>query len=100
MRVCGHSATGNSQWALPAGGCPAAQQRSCGQRTIINVAGYSKQPAEASFGAYPWVATILRDQDAYVSSGVLVGDQWVLTVAHHVNKYQNNYSGLKVNIPN
>ena len=78
------------------GGCPAAQYSQCGQRQFIPVPGYSLKPAETNFGAYPWVATILRDADVFVSSGVLISDQWVLTVAHHVNKYSNNYSGLKV----
>jgi len=78
--------------------CPAAQPRGCGQRTFIPVPGYSVQPPETQFGAYPWVATILREGDAYVSSGVLIDSQWVLTVAHHVQKYSNNYSGLKVRL--
>ncbi|XP_037072018.1 phenoloxidase-activating factor 2-like [Pollicipes pollicipes] len=76
--------------------CPAASARQCGRRTSIPVPGYNKQPAEAHFGAYPWVATILREGDAYVSSGVLIDSQWVLTVAHHVNKYKNDYSRLKI----
>ncbi|XP_043202099.1 phenoloxidase-activating factor 2-like isoform X2 [Amphibalanus amphitrite] len=78
-------------------GCPAAAgHNQCGQRQLIPVPGYTLKPAETSFGAYPWVATILREGDVFISSGVLISDQWVLTVAHHVNKYSNNYSGLKI----
>ena len=80
------------------GGCPTAAYNQCGQRQIIPVPGYSLKPAEAHFGAYPWVATILRDADVFVSSGVLISDQWVLTVAHHMKNYQTNYGNLKVRI--
>ena len=92
------SGSGSGSGQLVAG-CPAAAGHSqCGQRQLISVPGYSLKPAETGFGAYPWVATILREGDVFVSSGVLISDQWVLTVAHHVNKYSNNYSGLKVSV--
>ncbi|KAG7187937.1 hypothetical protein KM043_013899 [Ampulex compressa] len=63
---------------------------------ITNTCGIRKIPVaphpqgQASYGAYPWQAALLRNNNEYIGSGALIDSMHVLTVAHKVAPYPIN----------
>lgn len=45
------------------------------------------EPDQAPYGDYPWVAAILTTDNDFVSTGVLISNNHILTVAHRVYEY-------------
>ncbi|XP_044730304.1 phenoloxidase-activating factor 2-like [Chrysoperla carnea] len=72
----------------------------CGIRATIP-SNIMVEPGQARYGDYPWVAAILTMDNDFVSTGVLISNRHVLTVAHRVNEYilsENADSELKVRL--
>ncbi|GIY81521.1 phenoloxidase-activating factor 1 [Caerostris extrusa] len=57
-------------------------------------------PGEAEFGEWPWQAAILKKDNGLVfkCGGTLIDDRHIITVAHCVDKFYNNLTGMIVRL--
>ncbi|GIY11092.1 phenoloxidase-activating factor 1 [Caerostris darwini] len=78
-------------------------QHRCGTRNPEGVNGRiltSQVSGEAEFGEWPWQAAILKKDNGLVfkCGGTLIDDRHIITIAHCVDKFYNNLTGMIVRL--
>ncbi|XP_026479866.1 phenoloxidase-activating factor 2-like [Ctenocephalides felis] len=76
--------------------CVSGPAPPCGQRYQVPQPAPTG-PGQAQFGAYPWQAVLLLN-NVYMGSGVLVDERHVITAAHKIEPYLDDFADIKVRL--